>query len=239
MTYGKFLAPSKSSEHIRHGRYSSISGEVGHGGNHVAPEGGGSSRPFWCLLWVNRAFLIAQWAKNQLAMQETQETKRLIPEKNPLGEEMEIHSSILAWRTPWTEETGRLQSTGVTRVGYNWATKHAHMQWICVVGFCLDHSLKELEKIIHVRFKCELKRCLILFFQVFSCQMCAKSLQLCPTHCNPMDCSRPGWSGLPCPPPRDLPDPEIELVSPMAPALQADSLPPRHWGSLQLPNNYV
>ena len=39
------------------------------------------------------------------------------------------------------------------------------------------------------------------------------------------------WSGLPCPPPGDLPDPGIELVSPEDPALQADSLPLGHWGS--------
>ena len=32
------------------------------------------------------------------------------------------------------------------------------------------------------------------------------------------------WSGLPCPPPGDLPDPGIQLVSPVAPALQVDSL---------------
>ena len=112
--------------------------------------------------------------------------------KNPLEEEMAIHSSILAWKIPWTEETGGLQSTGVTKVGYNWATKHAHMQWINDVGFPLDSSLKELERIIHMRFKCELKWCLILFFQVSSFQMCAKSLQMSLTHCNPMDCS---WSG--------------------------------------------
>ena len=37
-------------------------------------------------------------------------------------------------------------------------------------------------------------------------------------------------SGLPCPPPGDLPDPGIELVSPVSPALQVDSLPLRHWG---------
>ena len=39
------------------------------------------------------------------------------------------------------------------------------------------------------------------------------------------------WSGLPCPPPGDLPDPEIEPTSPVAPALQADSLPLSHQGS--------
>ena len=34
---------------------------------------------------------------------------------------MAPHSSILAWKIPWTEETGRLQSTGLQRVGYNLA----------------------------------------------------------------------------------------------------------------------
>ena len=47
--------------------------------------------------------------------------------------------------------------------------------------------------------------------------------QLCPTFCNPMDCSPPGsWSGLPSPPPGDLSNPGIY---PRSPALQADSLP--------------
>ena len=36
--------------------------------------------------------------------------------ENPLEEEMATHSSILAWRIPWTEEPGRLQSTGSQRV---------------------------------------------------------------------------------------------------------------------------
>ena len=40
------------------------------------------------------------------------------------------------------------------------------------------------------------------------------------------------WSGLPFPPPGDLPDPGIEPVSPASSALQADFLPLSHWGSL-------
>ena len=40
----------------------------------------------------------------------------------PLEKEMVIHSSILAWKIPWMEETGRLQSNEWQRVGYNWAT---------------------------------------------------------------------------------------------------------------------
>ena len=56
------------------------------------------------------------------------------------------------------------------------------------------------------------------------------------TLCDPMDCNPPGssvhgisrqeyWSGLPFPPPGDLPDPRIDPTFPMSPELQADSLP--------------
>jgi len=40
-------------------------------------------------------------------------------QEDPLEEEMATHSSILAWRIPWTEEPGELQSMGVPRVGHN------------------------------------------------------------------------------------------------------------------------
>ena len=39
--------------------------------------------------------------------------------EDPLEEGMAIHSSILAWRIPWTEETGGLQSIGSQRVGHD------------------------------------------------------------------------------------------------------------------------
>ena len=39
-----------------------------------------------------------------------------------LEKEMATHFSVLAWKTPWTEEPGRLQSMGSQRVGHNWAT---------------------------------------------------------------------------------------------------------------------
>ena len=39
--------------------------------------------------------------------------------EGPLEEDMAIHSSVLAWRIPWTEESGRLQSIGSQRVGYD------------------------------------------------------------------------------------------------------------------------
>ena len=40
-------------------------------------------------------------------------------QKDPLEKEMATHSSILAWRIPWTEELGGLQSTGLQRVGHD------------------------------------------------------------------------------------------------------------------------
>ena len=55
--------------------------------------------------------------KNLPAMQETQETQvRSLGLEDPLEEEMATHSSILAWKIPWTEETGGLLSKGPQRV---------------------------------------------------------------------------------------------------------------------------
>ena len=46
--------------------------------------------------------------------------------KIPLEEGMASHSSILAWKIPWTERTGRLQSTELQSFGHNWAYTHTH-----------------------------------------------------------------------------------------------------------------
>jgi len=43
-------------------------------------------------------------------------------QENPLEEEMATHSSILAWRIPWTQEAGGRQAIGLQRVGHNWET---------------------------------------------------------------------------------------------------------------------
>ena len=65
-----------------------------------------------------RASVVAQSVKNPLAMQEA-------PVHSLGWEDPEIapHSSILAWRIPWREEPGRLQSMGSQRVGHNLAIK--------------------------------------------------------------------------------------------------------------------
>ena len=50
-------------------------------------------------------------------MRETQ--VQSLDQEDPLEKEMATHSSILAWRIPWTKDTGGLQSMGSQRVGYN------------------------------------------------------------------------------------------------------------------------
>ena len=64
------------------------------------------------------ASFIAQSVKNLPAMQETQ--VRFLGWEDPLEKEMATHSSILAWRIPWTEEPGRLQSTGCPTKSWTW-----------------------------------------------------------------------------------------------------------------------
>ena len=49
---------------------------------------------------------------------------RVIPGSFP-WRKMAPHSSIIAWRIPWTEEPGGLQSMGLQRVGYDFVTKHS------------------------------------------------------------------------------------------------------------------
>ena len=53
-------------------------------------------------------------------MQETYEMQvRSLGGDDPLEEEMATHSSILAWRIPWTREPGGLQSVGMQRIGHD------------------------------------------------------------------------------------------------------------------------
>ena len=110
---------------------------------------------------------------------------------------MAIHSSILAWRIPWTEKPGRWQSMGLQRVGHNWSDLAHTSDFIVTRSFYL-----------HLPWEC---------YCCFN--------QLCLTLCDPMDCSPPGSSvhgisqarileWLPFPPPGDLPDPGIKPASP-------------------------
>ena len=75
----------------------------------------------WCLLCVRQASLIAQFVKNLPAVQETR--VEFLGWEDPLEKGMATHSSILAWKIPWTEEPGRLQFVGSQRIGHDLVTK--------------------------------------------------------------------------------------------------------------------
>ena len=63
------------------------------------------------------ASLAAQRLKRLPGIQET--WVRSLDWEDPLEKEMATHSSTLAWRIPWREEPGRLQSMGLQRVGHD------------------------------------------------------------------------------------------------------------------------
>ena len=68
--------------------------------------------------------LVAQMVKHLPTMRETQ--VQSLGWEDLLEKEMATHSSILAWKIPWTEEPGRLQSMRSQRVRQDWATSHSH-----------------------------------------------------------------------------------------------------------------
>ena len=94
---------------------------------------------------------VAQWEKIYLPTQETQETwVPSLSQEDPLEEEMATHSGVLAWKSPWTEEAGRLQSMQSQRVEHY--DEHACTQCIQLTfslhlllpspqycGFCSTH----------------------------------------------------------------------------------------------------
>ena len=78
------------------------------------------------------AYQVVQWMKNTPVVEETQVMQvQSLDQEDPLGKVISTYSNILAWRLPWTEEPGGLQSIGWLRVGHDWATKHS-------TGSCLN-----------------------------------------------------------------------------------------------------
>ena len=169
-------------------------------------------------LWAS---LVAQMVKNLPSMQET--LVRFMGREDPLEKGMDTHSSIVAWRTPWTEEPGGLQSIGPQRVGEDWATNTAPL--------CSATSWWP-------KFKSPLQIPKVSFFKTEFI-----SVEIILRMSNPM---HGGYSALFYSPPgspvhgilqaripewvtiplsRDLPDPGIEPTSLMSPALAGRFLP--------------
>ena len=66
---------------------------------------------------MRKSSLVAQTVKRLPTMRET--WVRSPGREDPLEKEMANHSSFIAWKIPWTEEPGRLQSMGLQRVGHD------------------------------------------------------------------------------------------------------------------------
>ena len=75
---------------------------------------------------------MAQRVKRLFTMRETR--VQALGWEDPLEKEMAIHSSTIAWRIPWTEEPGRLQSMGSQRVGHDGATSVSQSVVLCNRG---------------------------------------------------------------------------------------------------------
>ena len=78
--------------------------------------GEGTGYPLQCFQY-SWASLVAQTVKRLSTMRETQ--VQSLDSEDPLEKETAIHSSTIAWKIPWTEEPGRLQTMGSQRVGHD------------------------------------------------------------------------------------------------------------------------
>ena len=83
-----------------------------------------------------------------------------------LEKEMATHSSILAWRIPWTEKPGRLQSMGLQRVRHNWATntfRECYWERVTILSFMFEiwfeHFWPQIDNIPCQLFTCEFFFC--------------------------------------------------------------------------------
>ena len=156
------------------------------------------------------ASLVAQWLKRLLAMPETQ--VRSLGWEDPLEKEVATHSSTLAWRIPWTEEPGGLQSTVSQRVGHDWATSLsvsvcAHIYTVVFI-YLIDISPPSF--LLHFPFF--LKKVFIyLSLAVLGLHCCAQAFSSCwewglfcsctvqASHCRSFSCCRVwalAWAGF-------------------------------------------
>ena len=154
-----------------------------------------------CLLDL-RASLVAQRLKCLPAMRET--WVQSLGQEDPLEKEMATHSSILAWRIPWMEEPGGLQSMGSQRVRHDWATSLSlslstwtegyTQEWIHVDKVKWgdwNHERKTLNSLFWFCLDWDLKN---LHAKIVQCGwgVCCSVAKSCITLCDPMNYSTPG-----------------------------------------------
>ena len=82
-------------------------------------------------------------------MQDTQETQvPSLGREDPLEEAVATHSSVLAWRIPWTEETGGLQSMESQRVRHDWSgLAHIHAHKLYYIIYIMFSSVQSLSRV--------------------------------------------------------------------------------------------
>ena len=129
--------------------------------------------------WVS---LVAQMVKNLLAVQET--WFWTLGWEDPLEKGVTTYSSILAWRIPWTEEPGGLQSMGLQGVRQDWATNthtHTHTHtatyWLRNLGYVISSPWAPVssllkDKILTISYICyvivQLLSCVWLFVTLWT-----------------------------------------------------------------------
>ena len=98
-------------------------------------------------MWASQ---VAQWVKNLPAMQETQEKwVWFLVQEDPLEEGTATHSSILAWRIPWAEEPGGLQSidhkeSDMTKVSIHTLHYVSIVEALCISSYLFSKELTAL-----------------------------------------------------------------------------------------------
>ena len=112
--------------------------------------------PHWCWGWFGWSQVV-QGVKNPPAMQEMQKIwVTSLGQEDPHEEGMATHSNILAWKIPWSEKPGGLQSTGLQRIKHGWSnwagtqlsthtTEHTQTHVLdSVYGFCFCYQRKNM-----------------------------------------------------------------------------------------------
>ena len=100
-------------------------------------------------LIFTRAPLVSQKVKNPPAM-----WIQSLGWEDPLEKGMATHSSILAWRIPWTEEPAGVQTTGWERGGHDWATNTLYSQSFTVILASICSFSSEYKRTVCLRMEC-------------------------------------------------------------------------------------
>ena len=141
--------------------------------------------------------------KNPPAVQEMQETwVQSLGWEDPLGEDMAIDSSILAWRIPWTEESDGLQSTGRKRVRRSWAHvcclgAKADLSWVILFAkvvldlisyFCIGYYFRIIPRPLSHDRKSRLKVARLIIAQPLGVALSALIFYFLPNEQNVFSC---------------------------------------------------